>query len=32
VGLRRVMAFTVISFAIAFVLFGLSLLLLVPRP
>ena len=31
VGLRRVMAFTVVSFAIAFVFFGLSLLFLVPR-
>lgn len=31
VGLRRVMAFTVVSFAIAFVVFGLSLLLLIPR-
>ena len=31
VGLRRVMAFTVVSFVIAFVVFGLSLLLLIPR-
>ena len=31
VGLRRVMAYTVVSFVIAFVVFGLSLLLLVPR-
>lgn len=31
VGLRRVMAFTVVSFAVAFVFFGLSLLFLVPR-
>ena len=31
VGLRRVMAFTVVSFFIAFVVFALSLLLLVPR-
>jgi short-chain fatty acids transporter len=31
VGLRRVMAFTVISFVTAFVFFALSLLLLVPR-
>jgi short-chain fatty acids transporter len=31
VGLRRVMAFTVVSFAIAFIAFALSLLLLVPR-
>lgn len=31
VSLQRVMAFTAISFAIAFVVFGLSLLLLVPR-
>lgn len=31
VGLRRVMAFTVVSFAVAFVVFGASLLLLVPR-
>jgi short-chain fatty acids transporter len=31
VGLRRVMAFTVMSFVIAFVVFGLSLLFLVPR-
>ena len=29
VGLRRVMAFTVVSFVIAFVVFGLSLLFLV---
>jgi short-chain fatty acids transporter len=31
VGLRRVMAFTVISFFVAFILFGLSLLLLAAR-
>ncbi len=31
VGLRRVMAFTVVSFAVAFVFFGLSLLFLVPH-
>lgn len=31
VGLRRVMAFTVVSFIIAFVVFALSLLFLVPR-
>jgi short-chain fatty acids transporter len=31
VGLRRVMAFTVMSFAVAFIVFTLSLLLLVPR-
>ncbi|HET9393313.1 MAG TPA: TIGR00366 family protein [Candidatus Rubrimentiphilum sp.] len=31
VGLRRVMAFTVVSFAIAFVVFALALLLLIPR-
>ena len=31
VGLRRVMAFTVVSFAVAFVVFALSLLLLIPR-
>ena len=31
VGLRRVMAFTVVSFVIAFVVFGLSLLFLIPR-
>src|SRR5579872_1244680 len=31
VGLRRVMAFTVVSFAIAFAVFALSLLLLIPR-
>lgn len=31
VGLRRVMAFTVVSFVIAFVVFMLSLLLLIPR-
>jgi short-chain fatty acids transporter len=31
IGLRRVMAFTVVSFVIAFVVFGLSLLLLIPR-
>ncbi len=31
IGLRRVMAFTVVSFAIALVVFGLSLLFLIPR-
>ncbi len=31
VGLRRVMAFTVVSFVIAFFVFGFSLLFLVPR-
>jgi short-chain fatty acids transporter len=31
VGLRRVMAFTVITFFVAFILFGLSLLLLAAR-
>ncbi len=31
VGLRRVMAFTVVSFIIAFAVFGLSLLLLIPH-
>ena len=31
VGLRRVMAFTVVSFFVALAIFGLSLLLLVPR-
>lgn len=31
VGLRRVMAFTVVSFVIAFIVFALSLLLLIPR-
>ncbi len=31
VSLRRVMPFTVLSFAIAFVVFGLSLLFLIPR-
>ncbi len=31
VGLRRVMAFTVVSFVIAFAVFGLSLLLLIPH-
>jgi short-chain fatty acids transporter len=31
VGLRRVMAFTVVSFVIAFLVFGASLLFLVPR-
>jgi short-chain fatty acids transporter len=31
VGLRRVMAFTVMSFFIAFAVFALSLLFLVPR-
>lgn len=31
VELRRVMAYTVVSFAIAFVVFGVSLLLLIPR-
>jgi short-chain fatty acids transporter len=31
VGLRRVMAFTAVSFVIAFVVFSLSLLLLIPR-
>lgn len=31
VGLRRVMAFTVVSFIVAFIVFGVSLLLLIPR-
>lgn len=31
VGLRRVMAFTVVSFVIAFIVFALSLLFLIPR-
>ncbi len=31
VGLRRVMAFTVVSFVIAFVVFGFSLLFLIPK-
>lgn len=31
VGLRRVMAYTVVSFVIAFAVFGLSLLFLIPR-
>jgi short-chain fatty acids transporter len=31
VGLRRVMAFTIVSFAVAFVVFGASLLFLAPR-
>ncbi len=31
IGLRRVMAFTVVSFAIAFVVFALALLFLIPR-
>jgi len=31
VGLRRVMAFTVVSFVVAFAVFGASLLLLLPR-
>ena len=31
VGLRRVMAFTVVSFAVAFAVFGISLLFLIPR-
>ncbi|MGZ3508165.1 MAG: short-chain fatty acid transporter [Vulcanimicrobiaceae bacterium] len=31
VGLRRVMAFTVVSFAVAIVIFGIALLVLIPR-
>ena len=31
VGLRRVMAFTVVSFVVAFVIFGISLIVLVPH-
>jgi len=31
VGLRRVMAFTVVSFVVAFVIFAISLIVLVPR-
>ncbi|GAC1509046.1 MAG: hypothetical protein NVS1B14_13060 [Vulcanimicrobiaceae bacterium] len=31
IGIRRVMGFTVVSFAAAFLAFGASLLLLVPR-